>query len=74
MRPIWILNDLFVVPKARRCGVGKHLIHTATEFAVENGAKRLVLSTAVDNQSAQSLYEKMGWVKDHAFLHYYQEL
>ncbi|MDA1016885.1 MAG: GNAT family N-acetyltransferase [Planctomycetota bacterium] len=74
MQPIWILNDLFVAPEARRLGVGSSLMQTATEFAAENGAKRLVLSTAVDNQSAQSLYEKVGWIRNDTFLHYNYEL
>lgn len=74
MRPIWILNDLFVAPEARRLGVAKSLMQAATEFAAENGAKRLVLATAVENQQAQSLYETTGWVRDEAFLHYNYDL
>lgn len=74
MRPIWILNDLFVAPQARRQGVGKSLMQAATEFATDNGARRLALATAVDNHSAQSLYESLGWVKNESFLHYNLEL
>jgi ribosomal protein S18 acetylase RimI-like enzyme len=74
MRPIWILNDLFVAPEARRLGLGKRLMQAASEFGVENGTKRLVLSTAVDNHSAQSLYEKSGWIRNDAFLHYNRDL
>ncbi|MBI1315139.1 GNAT family N-acetyltransferase [bacterium] len=74
MRPIWILNDLFVAPDARRHGVGESLMQAATEFAVDSGAKRLVLATASGNWSAQALYEKLGWDRDDAFLHYLKEL
>ena len=74
MRPIWILNDLFVAPEARRLGVGKSLMQAANGFAAESGAKRLVLATAIDNQSAQTLYEATGWVRDDAFLHFNYEL
>jgi GNAT superfamily N-acetyltransferase len=74
MRPVWILNDLFVTPEARRLGVGKCLMQEATEFSAENGAKRLVLSTAVGNRAARLLYEETGWVKDEAFVHYNYEL
>ena len=69
MRRIWTLNDLFVTPEARKGGVGRRLMTAAADFAVENGAKRLVLATAVDNAPAQSLYETLGWVRD-SFLHY----
>lgn len=74
MRPIWILNDLFVAPEARRVGLGRRLLQTAKDFAVAGGAKRLVLSTAIDNLAAQSLYEQMGWQKDEAFIQYRYEL
>lgn len=74
MRPIWILNDLFVAPEARRHGVGESLMKAATEFAAESGAKRLVLATAVDNRAAQLLYEKIGWTRDNAFIHFNYEI
>jgi GNAT superfamily N-acetyltransferase len=73
MQRIWILNDLFVTPEARKIGVGRCLMNAAADFAAENGAKRLVLATAVDNTPAQSLYEKLGWVRD-SFVHYKYEL
>ena len=74
MRPIWILNDLFVAPDSRRLGVGRCLIRRAIDFATEQRAKRLVLCTAVDNRTAQLLYEDMGWVRDSAFQHYQFDL
>ena len=74
MRPIWILNDLFVAPATRRLGVGRSLLQSATDFASENGAKRLVLATAVDNHAAQALYEQMGWGRNDAFIHFKYEL
>ena len=74
MRPIWILNDLFVVEKARRRGVGAQLLMAARDHALQSGAVRLVLSTAVENITAQALYERQGWLKDTAFLQYKFEL
>lgn len=74
MRPIWILNELFVAPETRGLGVGRSLLQSATDFASENGAKRLVLATAVDNHAAQALYEQMGWGRNNAFIHYNYEL
>jgi ribosomal protein S18 acetylase RimI-like enzyme len=35
---------------------------------------RLALSTAVTNTTAQALYERDGWRRDTAFLHYEYEL
>lgn len=67
---IFILNDLFVVPTARRLGVGTALLQAAAQFGREAGALRLVLSTAEDNTHAQALYAAHGWVRDTQFLSY----
>lgn len=67
---IYILNDLFVVPAARKQGVGSLLLKSAAEFAREAGAVRLKLSTAVTNVTAQRLYESLGWKRDEEFYEY----
>ena len=66
----FILNDLFVVQEARRKGVGIELLKAATQFGRSVGAIRLSLSTAIDNQTAQALYESLGWVRDTEFYAY----
>jgi GNAT superfamily N-acetyltransferase len=58
---ILILNDLFVVPDARRSGVGKLLLRAAADYGKAVGAVRLTLSTEVTNERAQALYEAEGW-------------
>jgi GNAT superfamily N-acetyltransferase len=70
MARIFILNDLFVAPEARRRGAGSALLHAAAEYAGRIGALRLVLSTEVTNVTAQSLYEKLGWKRDSTFYVY----
>lgn len=69
LRPIWVLNDLYVRPAERRNGVGALLIRRAVEFARVSGAEYLTLETAKDNP-AQRLYEAEGWRRDEEFLHY----
>lgn len=69
MRRLWILNDLFVLPNARRAGVGARLLRRAKEWARETDAEGLTLETARDNP-AQRLYEAEGWQRDTAFFHY----
>jgi ribosomal protein S18 acetylase RimI-like enzyme len=61
MRPIWILNDLFVAPKARRKGIGRSLLAAAFEMARSSGAARIRLSTAKDNGEAKALYAAAGY-------------
>jgi GNAT superfamily N-acetyltransferase len=70
LKPLWILNDLFVRSDTRRGGVGRALLERARQLAVETGAKGLVLSTAVTNKPAQTLYESCGWQRDDEFLQY----
>jgi ribosomal protein S18 acetylase RimI-like enzyme len=74
MKPIWILNDLFVVEGARRRGIGEQLLTAATAFAMKTGAVRLELSTAIDNVKAQALYHRLGWKREAAFFHYEFEI
>jgi GNAT superfamily N-acetyltransferase len=73
-RRIWILNDLFVAPGARRRGVGRALMETARDFAASTGAVRLVLSTAATNCEARALYESCGYKQDDVFLVYKLDL
>ncbi|HZG69904.1 MAG TPA: GNAT family N-acetyltransferase [Chondromyces sp.] len=74
MKKAWILNDLYVDIDARKQGVGEMLLNKAKDFAIETGAKSLSLSTALDNHSAQKLYEKNGYKRDSQFYHYELDL
>ena len=42
----------------------------ARQWAVETGAEGLSLETAVDNRTAQRLYEKLGYKKDEVYFRY----
>ena len=64
MKRLWILNDLFVDPDARRGGVARALMERARQFAVETGAKGLILETESHNAAAKTLYEDLGWERD----------
>lgn len=68
---LWVLNDLYVVPEMRGQRVGERLIERAARFATEFGAKGLSLSTAITNVSGQKLYERVGFVRDREFYHYF---
>lgn len=59
----WILNDLYVEAAYRKQGIGEKLIKAALDFAREENAKFVELSTATDNFTAQSLYEAIGFQK-----------
>jgi len=70
MAPIMILNDLFVAQERRGAGVAEALLEAAGDFARQGGAVRLSLSTQIENQPAQALYEKTGWTRDEQFCVY----
>jgi len=67
---VWLLNDLFVAPQARRSGVGQALLQASAALARQHGVQRLDLVTAVDNLTAQALYEDQGWQRDQRFYRY----
>lgn len=68
--PIYSLYDLFVLPDARKLGVGRQLLLAAEVRALADGKARMDLTTAKTNLPAQSLYESLGWQRDEVFYAY----
>ncbi len=60
---------MYIDEETRRQGTGEVPLHKAKEYAIETGAKSINLSTAPDNDSAQQLYEKHGYVRGSQFYH-----
>ncbi len=69
-RRLWLLNDLYVAPEARGCGVARALMARARRLAEDTDAVGLELATARSNVAAQRLYEALGWRRDEAFPRY----
>jgi ribosomal protein S18 acetylase RimI-like enzyme len=74
MRPIWLLEDLYVDVTARGQGVATALLRYGEEFARSSGAERLTLATAHDNLAAQHIYKKLGYVREEHFLYFHRLL
>ncbi len=55
------LHDLFVVPEARRTGVGKALVQALIDALTQLGATLLVLRVMVQNEPARRLAESFGF-------------
>ena len=64
MKRTWLLNDLYIHVSSRGKGVATALLDAAKEFAKSTGSKWLMLQTASDNYTAQTLYKKNGWKKE----------
>ncbi len=74
LRPSLLLSDLYVADHARRQGIGEQLLEAARQHALANGACGLQLETARTNLAAQSLYERLGYVRDEVYLTYWLDL
>lgn len=70
LQSMHLLNDLYVDSAFRGKGVASLLLNEAKRFALENGSKGLSLETHNTNP-AQALYERLDWVKDEEYLHYF---
>ena len=57
---VGVLNDFFVTPASRGSGAGRALIERCRELCRERGAEKLVWETALDNATAQRLYDGIG--------------
>ncbi len=56
----WI-EDVVVDQKARRRGIAAQLIQAALEFAQQNGAKAVSLTSRPEREAANQLYQKLGF-------------
>jgi ribosomal protein S18 acetylase RimI-like enzyme len=72
--PALILEDLFVLPEARRVGIATKLLQCANDYAHEIGATGMFLETAMENLSAQRIYEQAGWTRESRFYKYNAKL
>lgn len=71
MKRIWVLNDLYVTENGRGKGFGESLVRTAIAFAEETNAKGVLLETSTENSTAQSLYEKIGFIKETNYFYFF---
>jgi len=61
---IGVMNDLFVASGARGGGAAEGLIAACRERCAERGARVLSWQTARDNLRAQTVYERVGAVRE----------
>lgn len=59
-RPGLYLEDLYVIPEARRCGVGRTLLAELARLAVERQCGRVEWSVLDWNKNAIALYDSVG--------------
>jgi len=72
MARLWLLNDLFVDPSARRKGIAKQLLEKAKQHCHKTKACGFFLETGVDNIEGNALYPAAGMTlnDDHNFYYW----
>jgi len=74
MKPIWILNDLFVAKKARRLGCARKMMKYLQATATRQDIFSIKLATEVNNFKAKDLYLSLGYELNQGFEHYSKRL
>jgi ribosomal protein S18 acetylase RimI-like enzyme len=59
--PAAVLHDVIVGPEYRGRGVGRQLLDSAMSYLKSRNVPRVVLSTAERNESAQRLFQRLGF-------------
>lgn len=71
MKRLWLLNDLYVDAEYRKSGAGSLLIERSKQLAKETNYAGIMLQTAKDNYTAQSVYDRNEFEQDDNFYSYY---
>lgn len=71
MQRSYILNDLYVYESYRNLGVGKKLLEAAENYTRQMKVKGIELTTGIENETAQRLYENYGYKKLKEYEYYY---
>ena len=64
MKPLWLLNDLYVKEEHRRKGIARLLIEHCKALAMHHGAAGLSLETESTNHIGNHLYPATGFDMD----------
>lgn len=70
MKPIWVINDLFVDENFRKLGAATKILESIERQAIENNIFSIKLATEKNNKAAKKLYELMGFKLNDRFDNY----
>lgn len=73
LKPLLIINDVYVAPKFRRHGLARQLMIAAFDLAKAHGYSGASWQTRTSNLGAQHLYDQIG-ERETGWLHYYHDL
>jgi GNAT superfamily N-acetyltransferase len=61
---IGVMNDLYVTPEARGTGTAEALIEACRAECEKRGAGKLTWQTALDNERAKAVYDRIGATRE----------
>ncbi|MFT0213919.1 GNAT family N-acetyltransferase [Pseudomonas sp. F1_0610] len=70
LRPVWILNDIFVIESARRKQVARSLVIRSRDDATAANAVRLRVATNTHNNAIRKMYESLGFYENPQLTNY----
>lgn len=73
MKPLTILNDLFVAAPFRQQGLARALTAASGDWAKAQGCEEMIWQTRTTNLGAQHLYDQVA-TKEAGWIHYTQRL
>ena len=73
LKKYWMLNDLYVSPTYRKQGIAKLLINRTKQMAKDTDSMGIIIETRITNNSANHLYDSVGFQKDGEHLYYFLE-
>ena len=76
--PVGLLDELYVAPELRGCGLGTELLRAAEAVVRERGGEVLEINVDGDDTDARRFYERHGYAntepgEDEPLLYYYRE-
>lgn len=70
LRPVWILNDIFVTEAARRRQVARTLVIRSRDDAIAANAVRIRVATNTYNEAIRKMYESLGFYENPQLTNY----
>ncbi|OLS09094.1 acetyltransferase [Lacticaseibacillus casei] len=70
LKPLLIINNVYVAPKFRRHGLARQLMTAAFDLATDEGFTSANWQTRTSNLGAQHLYDQIG-ERETGWLHYH---
>ncbi|MFS2127321.1 N-acetyltransferase family protein [Pseudomonas sp. Pseusp97] len=70
LRPSIRLKELYVVPEARGGGVGQQLLRRVAQYALAQGAGRLLWDVLAGNDAAERFYSRLGGRRESRWIAY----